>query len=322
MLTISDIKNINFRKANLGGYRPDDVDTFIDEVQTSYDQLLKENAELLRKLEILAKKVEEYRSEEDSIRNALMSAQKVGDASIREAKHKSEVIIKDANMKAEKLIANAQREVAKQQAIMERLQRDVASFRSRLLSIYKEHLTLIDALPSEDVLRAQKEAARKAEQVSAQPETAEEESEPETAPEQEEYTDISEQEPENAPVEEPETESYTQPPVQQAYAPQPQPQPVRPFTAQPPFGQQPSYPQPAYNQQPPVQRPVTQQQQTDIEYQQPKRPGGFVVNLSSFEEEENGENKPEAQFGNLQFGDDYDISGDDGEAPAGIFRRR
>lgn len=95
-LTLEDIANISFPRANFGGYRAEDVDAFIDDVQVSYDNVLKESAELKRKLAILAQKVEEYRNEEDSIRNTLLSAQKLADASVREAKHKAEVIVADA----------------------------------------------------------------------------------------------------------------------------------------------------------------------------------------------------------------------------------
>lgn len=43
MLTIDEIKNISFRKATLnGGYRAEDVDSFIDEVIVSFEQLKKE----------------------------------------------------------------------------------------------------------------------------------------------------------------------------------------------------------------------------------------------------------------------------------------
>lgn len=153
MLTLNEIRNVNFRKANFGGYRAEDVEAFIDEVQLSYDTLLRENAELVKKLEVLAAKLEEYQGEEDSIRNALMNAQKVGDASLRDAKHKAEIILKDATIKAEKIVQNAQSEIHSEREVIERMQRDIAEFKARLLRIYKEHLTLINSIPNEEILR-------------------------------------------------------------------------------------------------------------------------------------------------------------------------
>ena len=101
MLTLNDIINVSFRKSRLSGYNTEDVDNFIDQVKESYDELQKKNIELkeemekqnaekeqlLKKLEVLAGKIEDYRQEEDEIKNALVSAQKLGDASIREARN-------------------------------------------------------------------------------------------------------------------------------------------------------------------------------------------------------------------------------------------
>lgn len=153
MLTLNEIRNVNFRKSNFGGYRAEDVEAFIDEVQLSYDSLLKENAELLKRLESLTAKLEEYQQEEDSIRNALMNAQKVGDASLRDAKHKAEIILKDATIKAEKIVSNAQIEIHRERDVIEKMQRDIADFKAKLLKVYKEHLTLINSIPNEDIMR-------------------------------------------------------------------------------------------------------------------------------------------------------------------------
>lgn len=176
MLTLNEIINASFRKANFSGYRTEDVDAFIDQVKDSYDALIKktieqkeanealaaENAQLVKKVEILANKVEEYRTEEDEIKNALVSAQKLGEASIREARHKAEIIIKDANLKAERIIGTAKTDVVDEQKELERLKQTVSDFRAKLLGIYKEHLTMIDALPAKkDPAPKQEEAAEK-----------------------------------------------------------------------------------------------------------------------------------------------------------------
>lgn len=156
-LSIDDIANVSFHKASIGGYKPEEVDEFIDNVQESFEHLNNENQELVRKLGILAKKVEEYRQDEDSIRSTLLNAQKLASASIREAKHKSEVIIRDANAMAEKIVAASQDEVLAQQDTIKSLQNEVVKFRAKLLNIYKGHLRLIDALPTEEDFKTDNE---------------------------------------------------------------------------------------------------------------------------------------------------------------------
>lgn len=161
MLTLNDIINASFRKSGFSGYRTEDVDGFIDRVRESYEELLKrgtqqdeeieklkkDNQQMSEKVKILADKIEEYRAQEDEIKNALISAQKLGDSSVREARHRAEIIVKDANLKSEHIIAGADEKVAEQKSELERLQQTVSDFRSKLLNAYKEHLTLIDALP-------------------------------------------------------------------------------------------------------------------------------------------------------------------------------
>lgn len=178
MLSLNDIINASFRKSGFSGYKTDDVDLFLDQVRDSFDQMQKkaveqdelveklraDNAQMAEKVKILADKVEEFRAQEDEIKNALISAQKVGDASIREARHRAEIIIKDANLNAEHIATAAEEKTAEQRREMERLQRAVSDFRAKLLAAYKEHLTLIDALPA-----AKPEPPKEAPAPSAEP---------------------------------------------------------------------------------------------------------------------------------------------------------
>lgn len=194
MLSLNDIINASFRKSGFSGYRTDDVDQFIDTVKESYDEMIKngieqkekyerlkkENGQLTEKLKILAAKVEEYRAEEDEIKNALVSAQKLSDASVREARHKAEIILKDAGLKAERIVSGAKQDVVNQQSEFEKLKQAVSDFRSRLLSMYKEHLTLIDALPSHRTEQKEVPAHAPAEGPAEEPEVL---SEPEKAAE-------------------------------------------------------------------------------------------------------------------------------------------
>ncbi len=179
MLTLNDIINVSFRKSNFSGYKPEDVDAFLDLVKESYEQLIKknmeqkeaiirlqrENDEMVKKIEVLAQSVESYREEEDGIKNALLSAQKLGDASVREARHKAEIILKDASLQAEGLISAAKGEVEQYAKELEDMKRAVSEFRASLLNLYRKHLTLIDALPgqNEEETKAETEAEAKAE---------------------------------------------------------------------------------------------------------------------------------------------------------------
>lgn len=161
MLTPDDIRNITFTKT-MGGYKTVEVDTFIDQCADTVAALEKEKAELSKKLEVLADKLVEYRNEEDSIRTALLSAQRLGDTVVREANHKAGLILDDANIKAEKIVETARKNITDEEAELLRIRKEVSNFKSRMLSIYREHLALIDVLPDlrEEQVRKRSRSSR------------------------------------------------------------------------------------------------------------------------------------------------------------------
>lgn len=155
MLTIDEIKNISFRKATLsGGYRAEDVDAFIDEVIASFEQLKKEKTNLVHKIDILATRVEQYKSDEETVRNALLASQKVSDACIREAKEKAAKIVREAENKAQALLVDANKMTAIEKENYLQLQSDAVALRNELIELYKTHIKAIDDLPTSADLEA------------------------------------------------------------------------------------------------------------------------------------------------------------------------
>ena len=105
MLLPNQIRDNEFTYSK-GMYKADEVDAFLEEVYESYDRTFRENAELIKKLEVLANKVEEYRKDENSIGSALMAAQRAADQLTKEAQAKADEIksmlmqIRDAEREA------------------------------------------------------------------------------------------------------------------------------------------------------------------------------------------------------------------------------
>lgn len=150
MLTIDEIKNISFRKATLsGGYRAEDVDAFIDEVIATFEQQKKEKTNLVHKIDRLATRLEEYREDEETVRNALLTSQKMSDACIKEAKEKAAKIIREAEEKAQTLVADANRMTSMEKEKYLQLQADAVTLRNELIELYSTHIQRIDDLPTE-----------------------------------------------------------------------------------------------------------------------------------------------------------------------------
>lgn len=208
-MTSKDIASKNFEKAKgFGGYKIDDVEDFMDRVAEYVEQLENEKLDMEKKLAVLADKLEEYRADEDSLRTALLGAQKLGDSVIKESKTKAEIILRDASIKAEKIVGDAHLKADEEQRRLESIKRSVSEFKKDIIALYRGHLeTIISTIPEMDV---KKEAAPEedlpAEEPTVQLEHVEMESVPtETAAPSDtlEFTvssDEEEEEPEEAPV--------------------------------------------------------------------------------------------------------------------------
>lgn len=163
MLTIDEIKNISFRKATLsGGYRAEDVDAFIDEVIATFEQQRKEKTNLVHKIDRLATRLEEYRSDEETVRNALLTSQKMSDACIKEAKEKAARIIREAEEKAQSLVSDANKMTVLEKENYLALQTDAVNLRNELIELYSNHIKSIDDLPTAaDVEQSKEELDKK-----------------------------------------------------------------------------------------------------------------------------------------------------------------
>lgn len=119
MLTPAKITNHHFEASGRNAYKAESVDSFISEVAESYEQMFRENGEMFKKINLLAQRLEEYRNDEDNIRNALLTAQRAAEKITREAKEKADKLVAEVtertNTEHEKLdnaagelLANAQ----------------------------------------------------------------------------------------------------------------------------------------------------------------------------------------------------------------------
>lgn len=149
MLTPRDISDKKFEKSAFG-YKTDEVDDFLNEIVEGYAKLYAEKNEAEEKMEVLAEKLEEYRSNEDSLRTVLIGAQKLGDNIIRDAKAKAEVILNEADSKVKLIYAESEGQIIKEKDTLTELQQKTAEFKKTLLAMYKQHLELISLMPEEN----------------------------------------------------------------------------------------------------------------------------------------------------------------------------
>lgn len=170
MLTPNDIREVRFTKT-MGGYKSSEVDDFLDLCVETVEELLAQVEKDKQKMQVLAESIMEYRQQEDTIRTALITAQKAADSIVEEARQKAAAIADNADEEAELMREKAILDTEAELKELERVRREVADFKARLLAAYREHLTLIGVLegdaPEADEAPAAAEEAAPAEPVPA-----------------------------------------------------------------------------------------------------------------------------------------------------------
>ncbi|HJC00833.1 MAG TPA: DivIVA domain-containing protein [Candidatus Flavonifractor merdavium] len=146
MLTPQEVSEHAFAKASFGGYNMAMVDEFLDILTVDYTALYKENATLKAKMKVLVEKVEEYRSTEDAMRKALLTAQKMADDLVAEAEQKRNKLLQSAEEDARVRIGQLQQSVRDEQARLVAAQNATAAYVGKLKELYQHEMDYLSGL--------------------------------------------------------------------------------------------------------------------------------------------------------------------------------
>ncbi len=127
MFTPQQIDQISFSRATFGGYDMQAVDEFLEPLTEDYITLYKENALLKSKMKVLVTKLEEYRKNEASMKDAIVNAQKTCDMMVKEAEAKCTQMLNDANAAAMENAKNADSLIAAENARVDEARKAAAA---------------------------------------------------------------------------------------------------------------------------------------------------------------------------------------------------
>ena len=153
MLTPQEVSEHAFAKASFGGYNMAMVDEFLDLLTADYSTLYNENAVLKSKMKVLVDKVEEYRSTEEAMRKALMTAQRMADEMVREAEQQKQKMLQEAQQEVADKVAELNKQVAEEEFRLAAAQRATAEYVAKVQTLHKdaqeylEHLDEITPVP-------------------------------------------------------------------------------------------------------------------------------------------------------------------------------
>ena len=147
MLTPQEVSNRAFTRAPFNGYNMTMVDEFLDELTEDYTALYKENATLKAKMKVMVEKVEEYRTTEESMRAALLTAQRMADSIIKEAEDKRDALLKKTEQEIQEKKAAAQREDDEVQERIRQGRQDLARFIAAVRELCSKEIAFLEKLP-------------------------------------------------------------------------------------------------------------------------------------------------------------------------------
>ena len=132
MFTPQQIEQVSFSKQTFNGYNIEEVDSFLEPLTEDYITLYKENALLKSKMRILVSKLEEYRKNEASMKEAIVNAQNTCDLMVKEAESKCALMLSEANLAAAEHARHTKTLMAEEEARVEEARRTATAQIERL----------------------------------------------------------------------------------------------------------------------------------------------------------------------------------------------
>ena len=143
MLTPQEVSERAFPKASFGGYNMAQVDEFLDVLTEDYSALYSENAVLKSKMKVLVEKVEEYRSTEEAMRKALMTAQRMADEL---AQDQRDQMLQQAQAEAQQQVESIRKDVEAEQYRLSCAKQETAAYVQKVKALHQQAQTYLDQL--------------------------------------------------------------------------------------------------------------------------------------------------------------------------------
>jgi len=145
MTTVSKIDLLNKQfSRRMFGYSRMEVDQFMLELADVLGDAADSQKALRRKIKQLEQAVKEYRQRDETLRDTLMSTQKMVDDLKVAAGKEAQLIIDEARAKADAMVQKGHNRVAQIHEEIEGLKRQRARFEIQLKGLLKSHLEMLE----------------------------------------------------------------------------------------------------------------------------------------------------------------------------------
>ena len=142
-VTPLDIQQQQF-KTRFRGFDIREVDTFLEQMAETVENLQRENQNLGDEVRRLEMEIQGYRKREETFKRALLNSQKVLDQMKDNARRSAELIIAEAEVKAEKILNKAHNRLAQLHEDITELKRQRTQIEVQISSIIEAHSRLLE----------------------------------------------------------------------------------------------------------------------------------------------------------------------------------
>jgi cell division initiation protein len=142
-ITPLDIRKQEFRKA-MRGLDSEEVYAFLTTVAEEYEAALSDNKALRERVLELDDKVQEYRTMERTLRDTLLTAERVTADAKENARREANLIIKEAQIEAEKVLRDIKNQAMKLRQEVQELHRERENYLTRMKMLAESYLKFIE----------------------------------------------------------------------------------------------------------------------------------------------------------------------------------
>jgi len=150
-MTVSkiDLLNKQFSKSMLG-YSRMEVDQFMLELAEVLGDSADIQKDMRKKIKRLEKSIQEYRQRDETLRDTLMSTQKMVDDLKVAAGKEAQLIIDEARVKADATVQKGHNRLAQIHEEIESLKRQRTQFEIQMKGLLKSHLEMLESDPERE----------------------------------------------------------------------------------------------------------------------------------------------------------------------------
>lgn len=140
-----DIRNHGFSKKKMRGFDEGEVTAFLDLVADRMEEVLLEAEDLRGRISRLETELSNYRELDRTLRDSLLSAERLSDGRLEQAEREARIVLKNAEVEGEKRIIAAQNEANAIRSSLDDLRRQRLTYVERFRALLRSQIKILEA---------------------------------------------------------------------------------------------------------------------------------------------------------------------------------